>query len=252
MEWKCREGLFRASYRVYGRIDREHRLDRPRSDCNRRLNLRFDETQPNVWHRDFHFGKLYRSRSISPVWTESEWRREFDGTIEGAFDAETDLLSQFVEHACAHSSGVCTENILLRFFELPIVLITNRSEGTGRVNLLHFSQILFGELGAHRWIRQEESILSISGWMLLRSEEGIEIPETVLHVAVGGHLREPRMIRTEMSDGHGHRERSTPFRERSVDIRCELSTADVNIRKVERCLWHWSCSVWNSEFSMNH
>lgn len=139
MEWTRREGLSWITYRVYGRIDREHRSDRPRSNCNQRLNLRFDETQPNVWHRDFHFGKLYRSRSISPVWMESEWRSEFARTIESSFHAETNLLSQFVEHACAHSSGVCTENILLRFFELPIVLVTNRSEGAGRVNLFHLS-----------------------------------------------------------------------------------------------------------------
>jgi hypothetical protein len=55
------------SYQVCERIRREDQSDHLMSNDNRRLNLRFDEIQPDALHRVFHYGKLYQSRSILPV-----------------------------------------------------------------------------------------------------------------------------------------------------------------------------------------
>lgn len=38
---------------------------------------------------------------------------------------------------------------------------------------------------------QEERVVAIASWMLLRLEQSIKIPEGTLHVVVGRHLREP-------------------------------------------------------------
>ncbi len=42
-------------------------------------------------------------------------------------------------------------------------------------------------------IRDEECIMSISGRMLLRLEEGVKVPEAALNKVVGRHLRESHL-----------------------------------------------------------
>lgn len=39
--------------------------------------------------------------------------------------------------------------------------------------------------------RNEECVVGISGWVLLRLEQGIEIPEAALYEIVGGHFSKP-------------------------------------------------------------
>lgn len=39
--------------------------------------------------------------------------------------------------------------------------------------------------------RQEESVMLISGWVLLGLEQRIKVPERALNKVIGGHLREP-------------------------------------------------------------
>ena len=41
--------------------------------------------------------------------------------------------------------------------------------------------------------RKEESVMGISGWMLLRLEEGVKVPKGGFHKTIGWHLREAHL-----------------------------------------------------------
>mmetsp|Transcript_36235 Transcript_36235/g.41276 ORF Transcript_36235/g.41276 Transcript_36235/m.41276 type:complete len:202 (+) Transcript_36235:402-1007(+) len=58
------------------------------------------------------------------------------------------------------------------------------------VNFLNSFKIIFREVSCGCRISDEEGILSVSGRMLLRLEQSIEIPERVFYILVGGHFFE--------------------------------------------------------------
>lgn len=105
-------------------------------------------------------------------------------------ERKTNLLRQFVEHARADGGGVSSENVFLRFFQLPLVLITDRTEGAAAMNLTNFLHVIRRQVGRHRRIREKECVLSIARRMFLRREKRVETPETVLDEIVRRHFGE--------------------------------------------------------------
>ena len=65
-----------------------------------------------------------------------------------------------------------SEEILLRLFDLPIVLIALRSESAFGMNGLDSLQVIGREIGGSRRIGDEERVVSVPSGMLLRLFEG--------------------------------------------------------------------------------
>ena len=86
------------------------------------------------------------------------------------------------------------ENKAERFRLLPMVAVALRSELADFVNFADvvpifrefFSSFVLAWPVGHRRVRDVESILQVTGGMLLGNEEGVEVPETGLYETVQG------------------------------------------------------------------
>jgi len=85
---------------------------------------------------------------------------------------------------------VCSENKFLSFGVFPIISVP---DGTVSAFSVHFSDsfcIVLWERVVGHWILEEESVVHISRWMLLRLEECVKIPEGALYELICWHLSE--------------------------------------------------------------
>ena len=87
------------------------------------------------------------------------------------------LLGKQVEHLGADCSGVGSQEVLLGFLHTPFVLIADRSVAALLMDFLDSLTVVSGEIFALSRILQEEGIMHVSGWVTLRLEECIKVPE---------------------------------------------------------------------------
>ena len=141
--------------------------------------------------------------------TEDLVDREELGGHEGRF------LGNLVEHACADSSCVCAQDVLLGLGPLPLVLITNRTCRTAvLVRCLDARQILLRQILCHThthsqsqsrhsylhsnithivhlrhlWVRHKECVVCVARGVLLRLEQRVEVPKTILNILIRWHF----------------------------------------------------------------
>ena len=78
------------------------------------------------------------------------------------------LLCELVQHPCRHGCGVSPQQVLGRLVQLPVVAVALGSVAAAAVHLPHPLQVLAGEVLRGGGIRDEECVVSIPGWVLLR------------------------------------------------------------------------------------
>ena len=78
------------------------------------------------------------------------------------------LVGQVVEHTRGHGRGVGPQEVLGRLLLLPVVSVALGPKAATAVNFLNFLQIVFGKVFCCGRIWDEECVVSISCWMLLR------------------------------------------------------------------------------------
>ena len=61
------------------------------------------------------------------------------------------------------------------------------------MNILDFFKILFVVNSCLFWFTNEESIMSVSGWMGLRLEKSIKVPERWFNITIGFHFLESHL-----------------------------------------------------------
>lgn len=61
------------------------------------------------------------------------------------------------------------------------------------MNILDFFEILFVVNSCLFWFTNEESIMSVSGWMGLRLEKSIKVPERWFNITIGFHFLESHL-----------------------------------------------------------
>lgn len=98
------------------------------------------------------------------------------------------LLCNPIQHLRWNGSCVGSKDILPGFLMRPLVFVSNAAITTILMHILHFVPEFSIALITQFRVIAEECVMSISGWVLLWLEEGIEIPEWGLHILVGGHL----------------------------------------------------------------
>lgn len=115
---------------------------------------------------------------------------------KGDWKSKFYLLSQLIEHASTNSRRVRSQNVLLRLLYLPVVLVADRSVAAAvHMRLPHALQIVGRQallLGLNR-IGQEEGVVRVTRRMLLGLKQGVKVPESILHIVVGRHLREAHL-----------------------------------------------------------
>jgi len=94
----------------------------------------------------------------------------------------------FIVNMFVYCSGVGSENIFFGFIVAPIIPIPNRTITTNFVSRFDFLPILRIFILRRCRVSHEESIMSISSWVLLRLEKCIEIPEGAFNELVSSHL----------------------------------------------------------------
>jgi hypothetical protein len=62
------------------------------------------------------------------------------------------------------------------------------------VNTFHAVHVVLWELVVGRWVFEEEGVVGVAGWVLLRLEEGVKVPEGGVYVTVCGHFGESNDI----------------------------------------------------------
>ncbi len=83
-----------------------------------------------------------------------------------------------------------SQKILKSLFWVPLIIITKTAESSFLMNVLDsFKVSTILDFSLFR-MRNEECIMSISGWMSLRLKQGIEIPEGTLNIAISLHFFE--------------------------------------------------------------
>src|SRR5690349_24864022 len=115
--------------------------------------------------------------------TENFVNREIFYWFESSF-----LVCQFVKHSCTDCSCVSSLNIFLGFTNFPIVSIANRTISSFFMSFSHTFKIFCWEFRADFRISDEESVLSVTGWMLLRLEQSVKVPERRLNEIVRRHF----------------------------------------------------------------
>lgn len=85
------------------------------------------------------------------------------------------------------------KDVLEGFFRLPLVVISSASVASFLVHFLHLLEVFLVLNCSLLWMRDEEGIVSVSGGMRLRLEEGIEIPERAFHITVSVHFFEAHL-----------------------------------------------------------
>ena len=78
------------------------------------------------------------------------------------------LVGQIVEHTGGHGRSVGPQEVLGRLLLLPVVSVALGTKSATAVNFLNFLQIVLGKVFCCGRVRDEESVVGISCWMLLR------------------------------------------------------------------------------------
>lgn len=81
-----------------------------------------------------------------------------------------------------------SEQIFKGFLGLPLIVVATAAKASLLVNVLYGFEVLFIIDSSCFWMRDKEGVMSISGWVGLRLEEGIKVPEGTLNVPVSLHL----------------------------------------------------------------
>eukprot|EP01137_Pigoraptor_chileana_P025788 Opistho-2@95806 len=101
------------------------------------------------------------------------------------------LLCKLVEHTRRHGRRVGAENILASLLHLPVVAVSDRAIAALFVDVLHALQIVRRNVECLCGIPDEERVVAITCRVLLRLEEGIEVPEGRFDEVVCRHFGEP-------------------------------------------------------------
>lgn len=101
---------------------------------------------------------------------------------------EVGLLGQLEEHFGRDSSGVGAHDVLLTLLFTPLVVPTLRPINPHFMGGLHLLQVLSVPNVRFPWVRQKESVMGITGGVLLRLEQTIEIPKGTFYKVVGWHF----------------------------------------------------------------
>lgn len=151
-----------------------------------------------------------------------------------------ELLSELVQHFRRDCGRVRAQQVLECFRPLPLVIVPSqskktqtpqratetggstftftcgvahtprpgkehepkRSEATFFVCALDDSEVVFRNSKRCRWLFDEESVVSITGRVRLRLEQGVEVPEGRFHKLVCGHFLETTSYRAAQQDRH--------------------------------------------------
>lgn len=144
--------------------------------------LQVRKTQVLSNNQSFHLVELSEMSCIQGLVSEHSVNREQFGRSEnsGFFVLVSDLL----EISRAYSGCVGSEDISSRLFNRPVILPTIGflvfSLETLLVDFLHSFYVVLhflGIVGAEFRFGEEEGVVGISCWVLLRLEERVEVPE---------------------------------------------------------------------------
>lgn len=94
-----------------------------------------------------------------------------------------------------NSSGMCSQDILLGFCLLPVTIVAETAIPSFLMGLFYFVKV-FIQLGVDLCLNRigdKECIMGVSGWMMLRLEKSVEIPETVFNISIRSHLFETHL-----------------------------------------------------------
>ena len=103
------------------------------------------------------------------------------------------LLRQVVQHLRAHGGSVSSQDVFLGLGQRPALSIAERTIKSVFMRLLHSLHVVFGHFVTRDGVFQEEGVVHVSGWMRLRLEQRVEVPEARLHELVGWHLVEAHL-----------------------------------------------------------
>lgn len=103
------------------------------------------------------------------------------------------FLGHFIEHTGTDGRGMCSEDVGLGFVEGPVVSPTDRLVVTLLMHLLDSLPVLWQFDFWLFWFWQKESIVGVSGRVLLGLEKCVKIPERGLNEFIGRHLLEAHL-----------------------------------------------------------
>lgn len=100
------------------------------------------------------------------------------------------LLGLLEEHLRADGGGVRPQDVLHGLLAAPAGAVADRAGKTFLVGLLHALLVLLRHTVAVDRVFAEEGVLEVTGWVTLRLEQRVEVPERRLDPAVRRHLIE--------------------------------------------------------------
>jgi len=129
------------------------------------------------------------------------------------------LLSQSVKHLGTDGCCVGSQQILLGFVNVPIILISKRSITSFFMNFFDsFSEFLWEVLAVNRLLK-EKCIMHVSSRMTLRLKKSIEVPKRTLYESVGRHLIEPH-FQQDFSEMRPHFQQRVQMTPAWIDPHC--------------------------------
>ena len=144
-----------------------------------------------IKHEPLHLVELTQMGFVHRLISEDTVNREVRTSLE--LPGPLVFLPDLVERVGGDGGGVCTENVLLCFFSAPFVFVPGRPVGAFAVHLGGVGDVAFGVVCCGGGIFDEESVLRISGRVLLGDEECVEVPEGGVHEACSVHLLETKL-----------------------------------------------------------
>lgn len=88
---------------------------------------------------------------------------------------------------------MCPKQILESLFGLPFIIISQTAIASDGMHLFYLLKIFLIFYNGLTWLRDEESIMSVSGRMSLGLEQSIKIPERTLDVPISLHFLKPHL-----------------------------------------------------------
>lgn len=86
-----------------------------------------------------------------------------------------------------------SEEVFKGFLGLPLIVVATATKASLFMDVLDRFEVLFIVNSSLFWMRDKEGVMSISSWVGLGLEEGIEVPEGTLDVPVSFHLLEAHL-----------------------------------------------------------
>mmetsp|Transcript_11544 Transcript_11544/g.30043 ORF Transcript_11544/g.30043 Transcript_11544/m.30043 type:complete len:322 (+) Transcript_11544:532-1497(+) len=102
-------------------------------------------------------------------------------------------LRKVVERARRDGGGVRAQQVLAALLFRPVVPPARGAKAALRVHALHGCEIFRRHLPRARRLLDEEGVVHVARWVLLRLEERIEVPKRRLDETVGLHLLEAHL-----------------------------------------------------------